>query len=270
MSARFFNSLDGSIVEFTNKDLSINNSTLYPFRRGLRNQPIKFYQKGISGSVDLVESEDTYYKVEIDRNDYSYQVYFDSNNVPPSPTPTNTPSITPSQTVSPTPAPTSTLTITPTITPSLTTGFVPPPPSQSVTPTATKTITPTPSVSTIQYAQIKIYASTSSAIVGFPNAVNVGYNIGGTGYTSTTTTISSNPSTPTLVYTLLVPIGSNIEFGLRNYTGFTNITFGATTSIPAGVFGYCGRSAPYQIINVTSNTNVYMNAYVLSYNIQSC
>lgn len=251
MAARFFNSLDGTIVEFTNKDLSISNSTLYTSRRGTRNSPIKFYEKGITGGSEIVEQDDMYYRVEMDRSDYSYQIFIDTSNVPPTPTPT--------------PTPTRTLTPTPSITPTLT-------PTPSVTPSTGIPLspTPTPSSSPISYSLINIYASTLSAIVGYPAAIEVGYNISNTGWTSTSTTVSANPNSPSLIYSFLVPNGTSVKFALRNYNGSNNITFGASQSLPAGYLGYCGRSSAYEITNITSNRNVYLNAYVLNYNIQTC
>jgi len=254
MAARFFNSVDGSIIEFTNKDLSANNSTLFTNRRGLRNLPIKFYEKGITGGVEIVESEDMYYRVEMDRSDYSYEVYFDSSNPPPTPTMTPTPTPTKTPTVTPS------VTTTPSITPSPSSGFIAP----------TPTITPSISSAPISYALINIYASTNSAIVGYPSPINIAYNINNTGYTSTTTTVSANPNTPSSIYSILVPIGSNIKFALRNYTSSSSITFGASQSIPSGFFGYCGISSPYEITSVTSGFSVYLNAQITSFNVVTC
>jgi len=78
MSARFFNANDGSVIEFTNKNLAIDNSGLTTGLRGKKTSPIKFYEKGISGGIEIVEDEDMYYRVIIDRGDFSYQVYFDA------------------------------------------------------------------------------------------------------------------------------------------------------------------------------------------------
>lgn len=270
MSARFFNSVDGSIVEFTNKDLSVNNNTLYASQRGIRNSPIKFYEKGISGAVDINEPEDMYYRVEMDRSDYTYQVYYDTDIIAPTPSPTPTPTktITPTRTV--TPSITATITVTPTITPSVTTGFIYPSPSitPSLTPTKTITITPTPSAK--RFYLINIYASTNTAIVGFNSAINIGYNINSTGWTSTFTTISANPNSPSTIYTnILVEAGTTIYFGLQNSSS-SNIIFGAKQSIGADPTGYCGRSSPYSITNINSNKNVYLNANVSAFNIQTC
>lgn len=75
MAARFLNSKDGSVVEFTNKNLAIDNSGLTNGRIGLKNNPVKFYEKGITGSVDIEEPNDMYYKVTINRNNgYTYKI----------------------------------------------------------------------------------------------------------------------------------------------------------------------------------------------------
>ena len=49
MTAKFYNSKDGSVMDFTNNTVGINDS--------------------------VVEEEDLYYKVVIDRTDFSYQVF---------------------------------------------------------------------------------------------------------------------------------------------------------------------------------------------------
>lgn len=76
MSARFYNAKDGSIIEFTNKDLTVDNSGLVNERIGTRSKPIKFYEKGISGAVELDEAEDMYYRITINRdNGYTYKIF---------------------------------------------------------------------------------------------------------------------------------------------------------------------------------------------------
>jgi len=107
MTAKFYNAEDGSITDFCNNVFST--------------------------SREVVDTTDMYFKVVIDRSDYSYQIYNFSgttgnrvgeSNDPikfyergggsifvPTPTPSITPTITPTHTITPTP------TITPTITP---------------------------------------------------------------------------------------------------------------------------------------------------------
>lgn len=71
MTAKFFNANDGSIIDFVNKN--VNLSTPVNERVGMSGKPILFYEKGIPGN-EVIESEDLYYKVIIDRTDYSYIV----------------------------------------------------------------------------------------------------------------------------------------------------------------------------------------------------
>lgn len=71
MTAKFYNANDGNIIDFVNKN--VNNSTPVNERVGMSGNPILFYEKGIVGN-EVNESEDLYYKVIIDRTDYSYIV----------------------------------------------------------------------------------------------------------------------------------------------------------------------------------------------------
>lgn len=121
VSARFFNALDGSVIEFTNKNLSIDNSSLLDGRVGTKLNPIKFYEKGIPNSQIIDESNDMYYRMVINRdNGYTYKfargLTGSTNTVVITPTPTTT-SSTPLPTATsfiPTPTPTPTITLTPT------------------------------------------------------------------------------------------------------------------------------------------------------------
>ena len=71
MTAKFYNADDGSIIDFVNKNVNLSSPTNE--RVGMSGKPILFYEKGISGA-EVNESEDLYYKVIIDRSDYSYIV----------------------------------------------------------------------------------------------------------------------------------------------------------------------------------------------------
>jgi hypothetical protein len=123
MTTKFFNANDGTILDFVNRPIYSN--------------------------VEINEANDMYYKLVIDRTDYSYQYFrytgttgdrvgesvdsikfYERNGIPvptatPTPTPTKTPTPTPSSTSTPTPSSTST-----------------------PTPTATSTATPTPTATT--------------------------------------------------------------------------------------------------------------------------
>ena len=120
MTAKFFNANDGTIIDFVNRPIYSN--------------------------VEINEANDMYYKLVIDRTDYSYQYFrytgttgdrvgesidsikfYERKGIPvptstPTPTPTNTPTPTPTPSSTPTPTPTSTPTPTPT-----STGVVTPP-----------------------------------------------------------------------------------------------------------------------------------------------
>lgn len=111
MTAKFYNAEDGSISDFVNKNFT---DTVYDGRIGKSGNPIKFYEKKSTSSI--TEYEDLYYKVTIDKSDYSYMVERDvQNDVSATPTPTPTPT---SAGLIPTPTPTPTLvTPTPTATP---------------------------------------------------------------------------------------------------------------------------------------------------------
>jgi hypothetical protein len=111
MTAKFYNANDGSIIDFVNRP--------------------------ISNIVEVIENTDMYYKLVIDRSDYTYQYYrytgttgdrigesidpikfYERKGIPiPTPTPTRTSTPTPTPTQTPTPTPTASLTATPTATP---------------------------------------------------------------------------------------------------------------------------------------------------------
>lgn len=72
MTARFFNAEDGSILRFLNKDLTVNNSGLTNGRVGAYDSPIKFYEMNTNVAMDI--ENDVYYKVTINRSNFSYQI----------------------------------------------------------------------------------------------------------------------------------------------------------------------------------------------------
>jgi hypothetical protein len=72
MTAKFFNAEDGSIVDFTNKNM-ISLSGVDPSQRiGTSMNPILFFQKGITGGSEVNESDDMYYCVQINKEDTEY------------------------------------------------------------------------------------------------------------------------------------------------------------------------------------------------------
>jgi hypothetical protein len=158
MSAKFLNSFDGSVLDFTTT--------------------------GLTNTQQVIEERDMYYKVVIDKTNYTYKVYhytggetteddlvgsrYDNAiifyekrllNVPvlvPSASPIPSPSHTPTRTLTPSPTPTHTPTSsigatasptpTSTVTPSQTSSIgasLSPTPTSTITPTPTMTVTPT-------------------------------------------------------------------------------------------------------------------------------
>jgi len=77
MTARYFNATNGQIIDLVNKDLTQNPSLLPSERRGFRTSPVKFYEKGIQGGLQINEGKDLYYRMVIDRTNYTYRIYFD-------------------------------------------------------------------------------------------------------------------------------------------------------------------------------------------------
>ena len=116
VAAKFYNAKDGSIIDFTNRELQYTD--------------------------EIVEENDMYYQVDIDKVNYSYQIYnftgvtgnrigkscgpikfYEKGGVGsilPTPSPTATPTLTPTQTLSPTPTPTVTSGLPPSATPTMT------------------------------------------------------------------------------------------------------------------------------------------------------
>jgi hypothetical protein len=73
MTARFFNSSDGTVTQFLNKNINGNNSGLIDDERvGSFNTPIKFYE--IAENYEVVPERDLYYKINFKRTDHSYKV----------------------------------------------------------------------------------------------------------------------------------------------------------------------------------------------------
>jgi hypothetical protein len=73
MTARFFNADDGTITQFLNKDLNVDNSGLTDGQRlGSYATPIKFYE--IASNYNVVPEEDLYYCVSFRRTDHTYKI----------------------------------------------------------------------------------------------------------------------------------------------------------------------------------------------------
>lgn len=71
MTAKFFNAENGEVTDFvTNSDVDVDIDS---GRYGVRSRPIEFFEKKISGG-QIIEPNDMYYCVTIDRNDFSYVV----------------------------------------------------------------------------------------------------------------------------------------------------------------------------------------------------
>jgi hypothetical protein len=74
MTAKFFNAENGEITDFvTNSDVDVD---IDQGRYGIRTNPIQFFEKDNSGG-QIIEPDDMYYCVTIDRTDFSYVVNSD-------------------------------------------------------------------------------------------------------------------------------------------------------------------------------------------------
>lgn len=70
VTAKFYNAEDGSITDFTNRDLS---GPFVSTRYGFYNNPVCFFQKDSLNST-IIEEEDLYYKVIFNWIDYTYVI----------------------------------------------------------------------------------------------------------------------------------------------------------------------------------------------------
>jgi hypothetical protein len=71
MTAKFFNAENGEITDFvTNSDVDVD---IDQGRYGIRTKPIQFFEKD-NGGGQIIEPDDMYYCVTIDRTDFSYVV----------------------------------------------------------------------------------------------------------------------------------------------------------------------------------------------------
>ena len=152
MTAKFYNAKEGTILDFTNDAFSTSYT-----------------------ATGITESTDMYYQVDINKTDYSYQVYFYNGVVKCEEVGlTNKPIMffergggtAPSNilyhicsNVTPTPTPTATNTPTPTVTPTNT-----PTPTLTSTNTPTPTPTPTPTTDTLPIGTTLIYLSSGTTI----------------------------------------------------------------------------------------------------------
>lgn len=74
MTARFFNAEDGSVTQFLNKDLNVNNSGLVDNERlGSYAKPIKFYETAANYTID--PENDLYYRINLRKLNHSYSVF---------------------------------------------------------------------------------------------------------------------------------------------------------------------------------------------------
>jgi hypothetical protein len=77
MTARFFNAEDGTVVDFTNKNMQTLSGPTTNIRIGTRDNPILFYEKGIRGaSREVNEETDMYYKVYLTREYPNYSFVY--------------------------------------------------------------------------------------------------------------------------------------------------------------------------------------------------
>jgi hypothetical protein len=212
MTAKFYNAEDGSISDFVNKpNLS---DTFSDDRVGTGStKSVIFYEKKSTDSI--TEYEDLYYKVTIDKSDYSYIIERDVQNdvvltATPTPTPaTPTPTPTPLP-VTPTPTP---LPVTPTPTPNGPTPTPLPPvvtfsvsngQNTSSSGTGSSTFTPT------------ITVTNGTATIRLRVTVQTGYQA------DTTLTISGGGSfSPTVAQGALDSTFVDFTLGVGTYTNVT-------------------------------------------------
>jgi hypothetical protein len=223
MTAKFYNAEDGSISDFVNKP----NLTdiVYDGRIGKSGNPIKFYEKNsVSG---YTEYEDLYYKVTIDKSDYSYMVERDVQN-DITPTPTKTPTPTPTKTITPTPTP---ISVTPTPTPN------------GPTPTPTLTLTITPTV----YTYFKLRPCDYQGYSGYTNG---DYDVWSTGYVNGSTFSSGNRVEGSTDYFYVVVGSTTTDPGGTKYSVTSTGLTGCPESAPeivyrtAKVFAWSTSSGP--------------------------
>ena len=198
MTAKFYNAEDGSISDFVNKPNFTDTFSDNRVGTGVTKSVIFYEKNSLSG---YTEYEDLYYKVTIDKSDYSYIVERDvQNDITPTPTPTPTPTtggggVTNTPTPTPTPTPTSTNTPTP-------------------TPTGTPTPTPTPTSGvTYDYYTADVFdcndcsASIDTILVAFVSGSSVTLNrfyipVGGPDGNSYRVTASASPGIAFILTTI--------------------------------------------------------------------
>lgn len=229
MTAKFYNAKDGTIIDFANG--------LY------------------SNTQEINEAYDMYYRVDIDKTNYSYQIYPYSGDtistrigtscnpikfyekggtlpVTPTPTPTNTP--------------TKTTTPTPTVTPTTTSGYV--------QPTPTPTPTPAAGSSPILYPYY----------VGIPKSINDTDGSGcpdvydyciGSGYILSLVVYSQSPTLNNLMdYTLYSSDGTTPYLGYSDNSIRVPISDVQFTNTLWGSYNY-------RLITVDENGQVTTNGY---------
>lgn len=79
MTARFFNSNDGSITQLLNKNLTTQDTLSNNVRVGTYSSPINFYEN--DSNYDVTVENDFFYKVTLNRNNMTYIIttYFGNN-----------------------------------------------------------------------------------------------------------------------------------------------------------------------------------------------
>jgi hypothetical protein len=204
MTAKFYNAEDGSVTDFVNKDFS---EIVYDGRIGKSGTPIKFYEKKSSSSI--TEYEDLYYKVTIDKSDYSYIIERDvQNDVTPTPTVTST--------------------LTPTPTPTLTPLFVVTP-----TPTVTITLTPNGGGGGITYTYFKLRPCDFQGQEGY---LNGDYDVWSTGYENGSTFSSGNRVEGSTDYFYVVVGSTTTDPGGTKYSVTSTGLTGCPESAPPIVY----------------------------------
>jgi len=106
--------------------------------------------------------------------------------------------------------------------------------------------------------EVNIYASTEGTSNEIPK---VQYRRNTEAVTTINTSVSTDPSSPTLLVTIYVSPGDLVFCNMKTQAG-DPISFGAANTAPASPTGYCGKFG-YTQFNIQSSIDIYLNAETL-------